>query len=209
MRALRIILRFVAAAAGFLLLVVIISLVCYRAGLNARCRIGNMGGPFTSDNVQAEHDLGVDWARRALTCDMGEYQVVTPIDRSRSKGGYILRNGHMFLLVGEKGTAVHDDSGKRLLFAFTSATPERSATISYSAYDRTKGAWIENFDLDANGTLDYRTTEIDGRPIKHEYRIGEQWLEGVGRDNRYGVVVNGQFMPIADAIKLANPTARK
>jgi len=74
--------------------------------------------------------------------------------------------------------------------------------ISYSTYDQAKSAWIENFDFGADGTLNYRTTE-SGQKVKREHRVGERWLEAVQQDGRTGVVYNGQFMPVADAIKLS------
>ena len=162
-----------------------------------------MGGPFTPDNIKAEHEWGFDWARHALTCRMGDYQVVTPAEPGRGEGGYILRNGRFFFAVNSKETDVLDDSGQHLLFSLTRATSERPAAISYSAYDQAKGAWIENFDFHADGTLDYRTTEINGHKVKQEFRVGEEWLEVVQRGGRTGVVFNGQFMRVADAIKLS------
>lgn len=58
-------------------------------------------------------------------------------------------------------------------------------------------------DFGADGTLDFRTTEINGRRVKREFRVGEQWLEVVQQDGRSGVVFNGRFMAVADAIKLS------
>ena len=168
-----------------------------------------MGGPFTPDNIKAQHDFGFDWARHALTCRMGDYQVVTPAEPVRGEGGYILRKGRFFFAVNGKETDVLDDSGQHLLFSLTRATPERPAAISYSAYDQAKGAWIENFDFGADGTLDYRTTEVNGRRVKEEFRIGDQWLEKVQQDGRSGVVFNGRFMPVADAIKLSEKSQGK
>jgi hypothetical protein len=146
---------------------------------------------------------------RALTCKFGDYQFVLPSEPGQGEGAYITRKGRMFLLVNEKETDLLDDSGKRFLFAMTRAKPERVGTISYSAYDSAKGEWIENVDLGADGTLDYRTTEVNGRRVKQEFRVGESWLETVQRDGRSGVVFNGRFMSVADAIKLANSTEHK
>jgi hypothetical protein len=39
--------------------------------------------------------------------------------------------------------------------------------------------------------------------VKREFRVGEQWLEVVQQDGRSGVVFNGRFMAVADAIKLS------
>jgi hypothetical protein len=203
MKALRVALRLITRIVGLLGLVVAISAISYRAGFTARCQVGNMGGPFTSDNIKAQRYFEFEWARHALSCRMGDYQVVTPSEPGRGDGGYIIRKGRLFLTVNDKETGLFDDSGQHLLFALTRATPERDAAISYTAYDKAKDALIENFDFRADGTLDYRTTEINGHKVKQEFRVGEQWLEVVQRDGRTGVVFNGQFMPVADAIKLS------
>jgi len=168
-----------------------------------------MGGRFTSDNLQAQHEFGFDWARHALACDMGEFQVVTPIERGRVKGGFVLRNGKLFLVVTEKETDLLDDSGEHFLFSLTRATPERVSVISYSTYDAIKGARVENFDLGADGVLDYRKTEIKGHTSKEEYRVGDAWLELQQRESGRGVVFAGRFMPVSDAIKLANSRTPK
>ena len=104
MKALRLAVRVVLSVLFFLGLIVMVSAISYRAGLNARCTIGNMGGPFTQDNVKAEHELGFDWARHALTCEMGDYQVVTPSEPGHGNGGYVLRKGRLFLSVSEEHT---------------------------------------------------------------------------------------------------------
>jgi hypothetical protein len=183
MRAIRVALRVILSVLFFLGLVVMVSAISYRAGFNARCTIGNIAGPFTPDNIKAQHELGFDWSRHALICKMGEYQVVTPSEAGRGEGGYILRKGRLFLAVTEKETDLFDDSGERFLFALTRTTSRGIPGISYSAYDPAKGAWIENFDVGADGTLDYRTTEVNGRKVKEEYRVGEHWLEKVQRES--------------------------
>jgi hypothetical protein len=198
MKALQLALRIVVA--GLLLLA--LAFASYRAGFNARCQTGNMGGPFSPDNIKAEHYFGFDWARHALTCSMGDYQVVTPAGPGRGEGGYILRKSRPIFAVNNKETDLFDDSSQHLLFSLTRATAERDTAISYSTYDQAQGAWIENFDFHADGTLDYRTTKMNGRKVKQEFRVGEHWLEVVQQDGRTGVVFSGRFMPVADAIKL-------
>jgi hypothetical protein len=195
--------RLIVAGVGLLGLLVAISAVSYHAGSTAQCTTGDMSGPLTPENIKEQQYLGFDWARHALTCRMGDYQVVTPTDPGRWEGGFVLRKGRRFLDVNNKETALFDDSGQHVLFYLRRATQERSATMTYSIYDQAKGAWIENFDFGADGTVDFRTTEINGRRVKQELRVGEQWLEVVQQDGRSGVVFNGRFMPVADAIKLS------
>jgi len=208
MKVLRVTLRLAAGAVVLLGAIVIISIPAYRLGLNARCRIGNAtGARFTSKAVKLEHQMNVDWARRALTCNMGEYEVSTPRDAGTGEGTFILRKGRPFILVTDKETAILDETGERLLYSFTRAT--EVPAISYSAYDSKSGRSIENFDFGADGSLDYRTTTVKGKDQKREFLVGGQWLEFVSRDGRGGVVFDGRFMPVADAITLADSTARK
>jgi hypothetical protein len=136
--------RLIVACVGLLGLLVAISAISYHAGFTARCTIGNMSGPLTPENIKEQQYLGFDWARHALTCRMGDYQVVTPADPGRGEGGFILRKGRRFLDVNNKETALFDDSGQHVVFDFRRATQEQSATMTYSIYDQAKGAWIEN-----------------------------------------------------------------
>src|SRR5438045_3040578 len=112
MKAVRIALRVIVAGAFLLGLVVAISATSYRAGFNARCHIGNMSVPFTPENMNAQHELGFDWVRHALTCSVGDYQVVTPSEPRQGGGAYILRKGRPFLAFNEKETNLFDDSGE-------------------------------------------------------------------------------------------------
>ena len=193
--------------AGLLLLA--LAFASYRAGFNARCEVGSMTGALPSDKLKAVHDAGFDWARRAAMCSMGDYQVVTPNEHRQRTDLIIIRKARPFLLVNDQETDLFDDSGQHILFSLTGATAERDKAISFSTYDQAKGAQIENFDFHADGTLDYRTTAINGRRVKQEFRVGEQWLEVVLRDGRTGVVFNGRFMPVADAIKLSEKSEAK
>jgi hypothetical protein len=207
MKALRVAIRTVVAGVFLVGVVAAISFASFRAGYNARCKTGSWLGPRTPERAKLFE--GMEWTRHALACRVGEYQVMVPSESGQGDGIYIVNKERMFFAVNDKETDVIDDSGKHLLFSLTRATADRVSTISYSAYNQPKGAWIQSFDLGADGTLDYRTTEINDRTVKQEYLVGEQWLEFLQRDGRPGVVFNGQFMPVSDAIKIANATERK
>ena len=86
-----------------------------------------MSVPFTPENMNAQHELGFDWVRHALTCSVGDYQVVTPSEPGQGGGAYMLRKGRPFLAFNEKETNLFDDSGERLLFSLTRATSAREA----------------------------------------------------------------------------------
>jgi len=185
--------------AGLLLLA--LAFASYRAGFNARCTTGSATAGLTGNQVKESRVLGFGWAANALACRVGEYVVMTPNGAGQGESAYILRKGRPFVIASAQETALFDDSGQRILFSVERANSNTSVT--YTGFDPARGALIENFDLDADGTFDYRLTEINGRRVKQEYRVGEQWLETVEQDGRTGVVFNGQFMRVADAKKLS------
>jgi len=119
MKMLRLAIRLILS--GLLLLGVAagISLASFRAGFNARCKVGNMSGSLTPDNLKAVHDAGFDWARRAVMCSMGDYQVVTPNEPGGKGDVFIIRKARPFLLINDKETDLMDDSGQHLLFSLT------------------------------------------------------------------------------------------
>jgi hypothetical protein len=86
---------------------------------------------------------------------------------------------------------------KRTLFAVTHQSGRNY--VSYSAYDPSQGAWIENTDSGPDGSIDLRTTDVAGRPLKTEFRVGERWLVRVERNGQVGTILDGRFMSLADA----------
>jgi hypothetical protein len=61
-----------------------------------------------------------------------------------------------------------------------------------------------------DGNLELRRTDVPGQPLKTEIRVGERWLEHLERDGRWGTVLDGQFMSVADALaKLGVKAAQK
>jgi len=102
------------------------------------------------------------------------------------------------LIVSGDSITLADVDKKRTLLAVAHGQSERNF-VSYSAYDPSQGAWIENIDSGPDGNLDLRRTEITGRPLKTEFRVGERWLERVERDGQVGTILDGRFMSMADA----------
>jgi hypothetical protein len=195
MKALQLALRIIVA--GLLLLA--LAFASYRAGFNARCKTGNMIESPNKGRIGQDHD-GFGWMSHALACTSGGYQLIVPSEAGHGDSGYLLRKGRPFLLVTNQETDLFDDTGEHILFSITRG--DLKGRITYSAQDEANGVFIENVDIGADGTLDLRTTEMNGRRVKMEYRIGEQWLETVQKDGRTGVIFDGRFMPVADAIKL-------
>jgi hypothetical protein len=173
-----------------------------------------MFGPvmLIPENVKLAQNVGLAWTRRRLACAAGDYIVAVPSEGGHGEDAILIRKGRPFLLVGSEQTSLLDESGKRIIFQITPANSHRVSMISYEGYDQVQGAFVENVDIGADGTLDYRTTKVAGRDVKQEYRVGERWLEVVRRDGLPGVIFGGRFMAVADAIKLsekATPSEHK
>jgi hypothetical protein len=100
---------------------------------------------------------------------------------------FCLETASQFLVASETVTMVMGDD--HVLF-----DRERGRKLSVAAYNPGQKAWIENVDINADGTIDWRTTEASGRPTKHEVRLGDRWLEVIRRNGQSGIIVNGQFM---------------
>jgi hypothetical protein len=116
-----------------------------------------------------------------------------------------------------RSTAVFNAGGKGDLLSIsngsvTLASPESnrilasveyhqsgSHSLTYGVYDADQAAWVENT-VGPDGKIYLRTTETPGRPAKTEVRVGERWVETVKRDGKIGMIVNGQFMSVAEAL---------
>ena len=102
------------------------------------------------------------------------------------------------LLVTGDSITLNDPDKPRVLFEVT-YRPSGRNHVSYSAFDPSQGAWIENLDDGPDGSVDLRFTEVPGRPVKTEFRVGERWLERVKREGQVGTILDGEFMSVAEA----------
>lgn len=119
-------------------------------------------------------------------------------------------SGQVLTVTDESITLIHPATKRVLVSVAHSQSGARR--LSYSAYDTSRAAWVENT-VGSDGKIDLRTTEIPGSPAKTEFRVGERWLEYVKRGDRVGTIVVGQFMSIADAaaklrVKATNPVVK-
>jgi hypothetical protein len=101
------------------------------------------------------------------------------------------------LLATRSSISLADVDKKRTLFAVTHQSGRNY--VSYSVYDPSQGAWVENTDSGPDGNIDLRTTDVPGRPLKTEFRVGERWLLRVERNGRVGTILDGRFMSLTDA----------
>jgi hypothetical protein len=105
----------------------------------------------------------------------------------------LCRTGDMTMGIGAESAKELED------FAGAWIHNARECRVGDSGYDAATQAWIDNLDFGADGIVDFRTTEIAGRQVKQELKVGDRWLELLKRDGRTGVVLDGQFMSGADA----------
>jgi hypothetical protein len=148
----------------------------------------------------AELETWLPWIRNTLACRVGEFLVNVPASGDSAGQVAVLYRGRLFMIVDGEAVRLADESGKR--FRFESVRGQKSRPhdyISYSTFVGAQSAFVENVDAGADGTLDLRFTEVAGEPKKTEFRIGERWLEQVKRSGRDGVLLDGQFVSVAEA----------
>jgi hypothetical protein len=201
MKALRVAVCTLVAGVFLVGVVAAISFASFRAGYNTRCKTGSWLALRTPERIKLFD--GMAWTRHALACRVGEYQVMVPSEPGQGDNAYIFRKDRPFVLMSDDATNVFDDSGERIIFSHIRANAKRPSSSSYLGYDSVNNAFIDNFDINADGILDFRTTTVGETITKREARVGDRWLEVVQHHGRAGVMFNGRFMPVPDAIKLA------
>ena len=185
-------------AAGFLAAAIV---GFFRPAPTSPCRTGDLTIGIGAEKAKELEDFAGGWVHHARECRVGDYLMVAP-DRQGSPELILSRKGQSFLAVSKNLTMLLDADGRRIVYEWDR---ERSV-ISYAGYDAPRQAWIDNIDFGADGAVDYRTTEISGRQVKQEWKIGNRWLEIVKRDGSTGVVLDGTFMSVTDARKKAAAT---
>ena len=183
----------IAFAAGFLAAVVLGFVV---PASNPLCRTGYITKGIGGERAKELEDSAGGWIHNVRECRVGDYLVVAP-DRQGAPDIFLSRMGKLFLGVSKDATMLLDADGHRILYRWDRG----QSTISYAGYDAARQAWIDNLDFGADGVVDFRTTEISGRQVKRELKVGDRWLEFLKRDGTTGVLLDGQFMSIDDARK--------
>jgi hypothetical protein len=155
------------------------------------CRTDTLAAGKSPQDFKETRDLFGDWVRDARVCTVGEYLIIGP-----AKGGssdiVVSRKGKAVFVVSKTQTQVVGED--RVLF-------ERDTNrqfISFAAYDSAQRTWVDNIDMNADGTLDARI-DTSEHATKREIRLGDRWLELVKRDGKTGTVINGKFMSIDEA----------
>src|SRR5689334_9848239 len=157
---------------------------------NLDCETGDLLRGLGPSSSRIESLFG-DWIHHVRACHIGEYLVVAPI-QANNPDILLAKNGKPFFIASRGETIVMDED--HVLY-----DRERNRKISFAAYNPAQRAWIEHVDLNADGTIDWRTTETANRAAKHEVRLGDRWLEVTRRDGQSGTVLDGRFMAINEA----------
>jgi hypothetical protein len=182
-----------AFAAGFLVAVLLGFVV---PASSPHCRTGYMTKGIGAERAKEVENFAGGWIHNVRECRVGDYLVIAP-DRQGSPDIFLSRMGKLFMGVSQDTTMLLDADGRRILYQWDRA----KSTISYAGYDPVRQAWIDNLDFGADGVVDFRTTEISGRQVKQELKVGDRWLEFLKRDGTTGVLLDGDFMSADDARK--------
>ena len=175
--------------AGFL----VATLLGFRGSPAGDCRVGDMGGALTAQAGKSLEQVFGNWVHKARQCHVGDYLVTAPAAAGQPDI-LVARNGKMFYVaISATGTGVVDDG--RVMYEW-----DRSRkVITYAAYDGARKSWVENYDVNADGTIELRTIESGGNSKVREIPASDRWLPLVSRDGRSGTILNHQFVPIDDA----------
>jgi hypothetical protein len=149
---------------------------------------------LNSTQAKEMEDLAGGWIHDARACRVGDYLVVAP-DRKGSPDVWLSRNKRPFFGVSKNTTTLLDDDGRRVIYDWDRGR----SRISYAAHNSLQHAWVENVDLDADGSVDLRFTKSEVGDARTEFRFADHWLELVTRDHKSGVVLDGRFMSVKDA----------
>jgi hypothetical protein len=173
--------------------VLVAMLLGFRSGPSGDCSVGDMQSALHAQTGNALEQTFGSWVHKARVCHVGDYVVVAPVAPGQSDI-IVSRNGQTsYVAMSSTQTEVVADG--RLLYDF-----DRSRkVITYAAYDAARKIWIENYDVNADGTIELRTIESGTKGTVREVPASDRWLPLVNRDGRSGTVLGQQFMSIDEA----------
>ena len=174
--------------AGFAIAVIL----GFGPGASVECRAGDMASTLNAQNTKDFENFFGAWIHRARQCHVGDYVVVAPVSAGRSDI-IVARNGKAIFMASNEITQVVDDD--RVLYEWNRGR----SVITFAAYDPERKAWVENYDVNADGTIEMRTIDFGDHEKKQEVPGDDRWLEVLKRDGRSGTVVNDRFMSLSDA----------
>lgn len=173
--------------------VLVTALVGLRSGSSGDCPVGDMSGALNAQAGKSLEQVFGSWVHKARQCHIGDYLVIAPSAAGRSDV-LLSRNGKTFFVALSDTRMEIVDEG-RVLYEWDRGRK----VITYAAYDRARKGWVENYDVNADGSIELRTIESGGNGKLREIPASDRWLPLVSQDGRSGTILNHQFVPIDDA----------
>jgi len=175
--------------AGFLAAMI----VGFRPAPIGECREGDMGSALNAGTGHTLEETFGAWVHKARQCHVGDYLVIAPAATGQPDI-IVSRTGKTFYFrTSGDQTSIIDDGHP--LYEWD----RKEKMITYSAYDDSRKSWVENYDLDADGSIEVRTIE-SGRDGKiKEVPVSKRWLPLISQNGRSGTVLNGRFVTIDEA----------
>jgi hypothetical protein len=172
--------------------VLVATLLGFRGGPSGDCRIGDMGDTLNAQAGKSLEQVFGSWVHKARQCHIGDYLVIAPSAAGQSDV-LLSRNGKTFYVALSDTRIEIVDEGHALY-----EWDRRRKVITYAAYDGARKGWVENYDVNADGSIELRTIESGGSGKMREIPASDRWLPLVSRDGRSGTILNHQFVPIDD-----------
>ncbi|HEX7140631.1 MAG TPA: hypothetical protein VF219_22455 [Vicinamibacterales bacterium] len=175
--------------AGFLAAMI----VGFRVGPSGECRVGDMESALHAQAGKALEQAFGAWIHRARVCHVGDYVVIAPVTADQSDI-IVGRNGKTsFIALSRTQTEIVDEG--RVLYDWD----RTRKVITYAAYDGVRKSWVENYDVNADGSIEVRTIESGTGGKVREVPSSDRWLQLVSQDGRSGTILNQRFMSVDEA----------
>jgi hypothetical protein len=155
-------------------------------GSPAQCRAGDMASTLGAQKSKDFEGLFGAWIHQARQCHVGDYLVVAPAAAGRSDI-IVARNGTPFFMASDEIVQVVDND--HVLYELNRGRH----VITFSAYDPARQAWIENYDVNADGTIEMRTVDSGNHRQRQEVPGDDRWLEVVKRSGDGEPAVDDRF----------------
>jgi hypothetical protein len=170
---------------------------------NKQCTRTQYPRDFPAELRQLLASTGLVNGAEIVMCTLGPYRVATvPVQEEQA------------ILVFQDDTPLYFNSSKGSdMFAagrsVATLLPPRETggprILSYQGYDPTSGARVLVFDRDLDGQPDLRASTYPDKRVETEVWYQDRWQTLVHRGNERGVMVNGDFIPVAGLPEIQHP----
>lgn len=169
------------------------TIVGFRPAPPGECRVGDMGSALNAGTGHTLEETFGAWVHKARQCHIGDYLVIAPATAGQPDI-IVSRTGKTFYFrASGDQTSIIDDG--RPLYEWD----RKEKMITYSAYDDSRKSWVENYDLDADGSIEVRTIESGSDGKVKEVPASKRWLPLISQNGRSGTVLDDRFITIDEA----------